>query len=77
MKSLFDLRCQSSIDLDRLIMGIESGIADAHRIGLKEVEETLIAFRLIVTLAKKEAIERESNVFVSETIKEIFNQPKV
>lgn len=73
-KSMFDLREQSSTDLDRLEMGINSGIVDAHKAGAIEVEETLIAFRLIVKMAKQIASERESEKWVEKEVKEILNQ---
>jgi hypothetical protein len=75
-KSIFDLRDQASTDLDRLEMGINSGIVDAHKTGLIEVEETLIAFRLIVKLARQHASERESKEWVEREVKDILNTVK-
>lgn len=72
MKTLFDLRQHSSGDLDRLELALNSGIAECRQAKLPEVEETLIAYRLIVKLAKKEAIERESNEFATQAVKEIL-----
>ena len=73
MKTLFDLREHSSTDLERLEMGLNSGIAEARQHKLLEVEETLISYKLIVTLAKKDAAERESSAWVEKNVKEILN----
>jgi hypothetical protein len=69
---LFDLRQQSSTNLDRLEIGINSGIVEAHKLKLTELEETLIAFRVTVQLARKIAIVRESEQWAADVIQEIL-----
>ena len=71
MKTIFNLAEYPSIDLDRLEMGINSGIADATHCGQLELVETLETFRVIVKLARKEAVERESQEFATVTAKQI------
>lgn len=69
--SIFDLTSYNSVDLERLEMGINSGIVDARKIGLIDLEETLNAFLTIVQLAKRMAIEKESEHFAATTAREI------
>jgi hypothetical protein len=70
--TLFDLTKHSSCDLDSLSMAIDSGIADCGtNKGLQELKETLLAWKLIVGQAYKEAVERESDEFAAKTAKEI------
>lgn len=73
MSTLFDLRLHSSIDLDRLEIAINSGICEARKLKLMELEETLISYRLIVMLAKKTAVERESETWAANVSKQILN----
>lgn len=72
---MFDLRQHSSIDLDRLSMGIESGIVEAKKLGLIEMVETLTSFRQIVDMAKVYAAERESDAWATTAVQEIL-QPE-
>lgn len=69
--SIFDLTGYNSVDLERLEMGINSGIVDARKVKLKELEETLNSFLTIVQLAKRMAIEKESEQFAANTSREI------
>jgi hypothetical protein len=72
-KTLFDLRDHSSIDLDRLNMSINSGVKEAKELGLKELEETLLGFRVLVDAAFRIACEREAESFMAEQSRKIQN----
>jgi hypothetical protein len=72
MKTLFDLRDHSSENLDRLSMAIESGIVAFTEHKVYDAAETLIAYRNIIISARTAAIERESNEFVDQSVKEIL-----
>lgn len=72
MKTMFDLRQHSSMDLDRLSIGIESGIVEAKKLGLIEMVETLNSFKQIATMAKVEAENRESSQWATEQVQEIL-----
>lgn len=71
--NIFDLTTHSSLDLSRLGMAVETGIAECgNQKGLMELKETLISYRSIVEQAYKKACERESDQFASQVVKEHF-----
>jgi hypothetical protein len=71
--TMFDLRQHSSTDLDRLSMGIESGIVEAKKLGLIEMVETLTSFRQIVDMSKVHAAERESDAWAAAAVQDILS----
>jgi hypothetical protein len=76
--TLFDLTKHSSYDLDSLSIAINSGIADCGSTeALQGLKETLLAWKLIIGQAYKEACVRESNEFADKAVKEINEAVKI
>jgi hypothetical protein len=57
-------------------MAITTGIAQcADHKDLKELKETLLSYKSITEQARKKALERESDEFVKDVMREHFTNP--
>lgn len=71
-KTLYDLRSHSSVDLEILIIGLQSGADEAKKFSLTETQETLLAFKKLAEAAKRDALENEADLWAREQARDIL-----
>jgi hypothetical protein len=74
MKTVYDLRQHSSLDLARLEMALDTGVSQCGDYEpLREMKETLLAYKLIVLEAHKIAAKREVEEMTQKELAKIIS----